>query len=111
MQLLFSLKPIKVDVYYRVQTLYEMCHSMILVLPSEVRDKVVWNGKDEHLLCTILFYHTHIYVSMTHYEFIFKVSMYFTGLHHLVLLPHVCVLHCGVVHVLRMCMLPPAPPL
>lgn len=48
-QLLFSLKPIKDDVCYRVQTLYETCHSVILLLPSEVRDEVVWDGKDEHL--------------------------------------------------------------
>lgn len=46
-----------------------------------------------------------------YFRVIFKVSMYFTGLHHLVILPHVCVLHCGVVHVLPMYMLPPAPPL
>lgn len=44
-QLLFSLKPIKVAVCYRVQTLYEMCHSAILALPSEVSDEVIWDGK------------------------------------------------------------------
>ena len=43
-QLLFSLKPIKVDVCYGVQALYEMCHSGILVLLSEVRDDV---GQEE----------------------------------------------------------------
>lgn len=55
-QLLFSLKPIKVDVCYRVQTLYEMCHSTILVLPSEVRDEVAWDGKDEDLLSALCYF-------------------------------------------------------
>lgn len=49
-QLLFSLKPIKVDVCYRVRPLYEMCHSVILVLPSEVGDEVVWDIREEYLL-------------------------------------------------------------
>ena len=49
-QLLFSLKPIKADVRCRVQEFYEMCRSMILVLPSEVRDSVATDGQVEYLL-------------------------------------------------------------
>ena len=52
-QLLFSLKPIKVDVCYRVRPLYEMCHSVILVLPSEVGDEVVW---EEYILFALSYF-------------------------------------------------------
>lgn len=58
-QLLFSLKPIKADVCYRVQALYEMCHSVILVLPSKVRNDVRFGMVRRKIFC--LLYHTHIY--------------------------------------------------
>lgn len=89
-QLLFSLKPIKVDVCYRVQALYETCHSAILVLPSEVREEVV--SSDEDLLFALPYSESIFYRKLN--------SMHFTDLHFLALLHQVCVLHCKVVHVL-----------
>lgn len=55
-QLLFSLKPIKVDVCYGVRALYEMYHSIILVLPSEVRDEVVWYSEKEYLVFALSYF-------------------------------------------------------
>lgn len=33
-----------------------MCHSVVLVLPSEVGDEVVWDGKDEDLLFALCYF-------------------------------------------------------
>lgn len=35
---------------------YMRCVTVILVLPSEVRDEVVWDGKDEDLLFALSYF-------------------------------------------------------
>lgn len=54
-QLRFGPKPIKVCVCYRVQMRYEMCHSLILVLPSQVSDEVLQDGHGLGLFACFIF--------------------------------------------------------
>lgn len=82
----------------RVQTWYEMCHSLILVLPWELRDELAKNGQKIDLLFALSRLSILIFMMS-----IFQIcawsktnSVHFTELQYLSLLRHVCVLHCGV---------------